>query len=103
MHQALHPDGAELAYPADIVASQVDQHHVLGPFLLIGQQLLLDAEIFFFVGRARTRARDGTVLDVALLHAHQQFRRRAHQAGGDLSGLLYFPNRSAGNTGRETD
>ncbi len=82
MHQALHPHGAELAYPANIVASQVDQHYVLGPLLLIGQQLLLDAQILFLVGRARTRSRDGPVLDVALLHAHQQFGRRAYQAGG---------------------
>ena len=87
MHQTLDPDGAELAYPANIVASQVDQHNVLGPLLLIGQQLLLDAEIFFLVGRARTRSRNGTVLNVALLHPHQQFRRRTHQAGGRLVGL----------------
>ena len=34
-----HLDGARLADPAQVVAAQVDQHHVLGPLLRVGQQL----------------------------------------------------------------
>ena len=34
-----HLDGAGPADPAQVVAAQVDQHHVLGAFLRVGEQL----------------------------------------------------------------
>ena len=34
-HQLFHPLGAELHDPADVVAGEVDEHHVLGPLLRV--------------------------------------------------------------------
>ena len=84
MHEALDPHGTELAYPANIVASQFDQHYVLGPLLFVSQQLLLNAQIFFLVRRSRTRSCNGPVLDVTLLDAYQQFGRGAYRQVEDL-------------------
>ena len=55
---------AEIGDAADVVAAQIDQHHVLGPLLRIGQQLLGQAAVFLVrlaprrapaKGRVRTR------------------------------------------------
>ena len=46
------------AHAADVVAAQVDQHHVLGPLLGIGQQLLRQALVLGRVVAARARAGD---------------------------------------------
>ena len=40
-------DRAELGHAADVVAAQIDQHHVLGPLLGIGQQFLGQPAVFF--------------------------------------------------------
>ena len=40
LHHVGQLDRAELGHPADVVAAQVDEHDVLGPFLGIGQELL---------------------------------------------------------------
>jgi hypothetical protein len=39
-HEAAHVDGARHADPAEVVAAQVDEHHVLGPLLGVGAQLV---------------------------------------------------------------
>ena len=41
---------------ADVVAAQIDQHHVLGPFLGIGQQFFGQAAVFFVGCAAAARA-----------------------------------------------
>ena len=38
-HERLDLDGAVLAHAAEVVAAEVDEHHVLGALLLVGQQL----------------------------------------------------------------
>ena len=37
-HQVLDFDAAGLANPAEVVASEVNEHHVLGPFLRVGKK-----------------------------------------------------------------
>ena len=83
-HQLVHGDRAVLAHPAEVVAAQVDQHHVLGALLLVGQQLLGRAP-----GpprpwrRAAACRRSGAGLTRAALHLDQRLRRGA----GDLEVL----------------
>ena len=57
-HQLRHLDTARLADPAQVVAAQVHQHHVFGPFLGIGQQIRLKGPVLAFVGTAGPGAGD---------------------------------------------
>ncbi len=62
---------------ANVVARQVDQHHVLGALLGVGQQFVLGGQIGLGRGTARARAGQGADGDfLAVLHlvlAHQNF------------------------------
>src|SRR5262249_15006947 len=49
---------ADLGDAADIVAPEVEQHEVLGPFLGIGEELGLERLVFVRRGTARARAGD---------------------------------------------
>ena len=57
LHQLVHLDAAVLAHPAEVVAPEVDHHHVLGALLLVGQQLRGDPPVL--LGRRAARARAG--------------------------------------------
>ena len=70
----LDADGARHTDPAQIVAAQVDQHQVLGAFLLVGQQLLLQQLIFFFGVAAPSGSGDRVRRGTAVLHGHECFR-----------------------------
>ena len=77
---------AVLADAADVVAPEVDQHHVLGALLLVALQLLGQPQVLFLGPAARPRAGDRVRLDRASLDAHQHLRRRAddrHAAHAD--------------------
>ena len=63
--------------PADVVAAEIHEHHVLGLFLLIAPQLLGQALILVRRRAAPPRAGDRMRLDVPSLHAHEHLRRRA--------------------------
>jgi hypothetical protein len=78
-HQLVDLHAAELAHAAHVVAAQVDQHHVLGALLFVVQHLLGQRVVFGLGCAARARSGDGPVLHLALMHAHQQLRRRARQ------------------------
>ena len=67
---------AELADPAEIVAAEIDEHHVLGPLLLVPLQLLGRAADRLRRSAARPGAGDRVRLDVPPFHAHQHLRRR---------------------------
>ena len=54
LHQLVHVDAAVLAHAPEVVAAEVDEHHVLGALLLVGEQLGGDRAIL--LGRRR---RDG--------------------------------------------
>ena len=51
----IHAHAAGARDPAQIVACQINQHHVLGIFLGIGQQLGLELRIACRLGMARAR------------------------------------------------
>ena len=58
-HQLLHLDRAVLGHPADVVAAEVHQHYVLGPLLLVFQELLGQRGVFGGRLAARAGAGDG--------------------------------------------
>src|SRR5215213_1227757 len=76
-HELVHPDGPGAADPAEVVAGQVDQHHVLGPLLLVRLELGLQGEVGLRVGAAGTGAGDGSHGGPAALDGDQDLRRRA--------------------------
>ena len=79
VQKLVYPDGAGLADPADVVAAQVDQHHVLGPLFLIGPKLLLQGQVLRFVGATGPGPGDGVGRDAAALHLDQHLRRGANE------------------------
>jgi len=71
LHRAVVADAAE------IVASQIDEHDVLGALFFAGQHFAFEALVFGFVLAAPTRAGDGTVENIASLNFDEHFRRAA--------------------------
>src|ERR1035438_8604985 len=76
-HQVLHLHAAIFGDAADVVAAEVDQHDVLGDFFFIRAQVGFEPAVFHLVSGARAGAGDGTVFDVAAMHADQQLGRTA--------------------------
>ena len=64
-HELLDLDRAVLADAAQVVSPQVDEHHVLGALLGIGEKVLGVAAVLLLVGAARVGARDRPRLDAA--------------------------------------
>ena len=58
---------AVLADAADVVAAEVDEHHVLGALLLVALQLLGQPHVLVVVAAARPRAGDRMRLDARAL------------------------------------
>ena len=79
-HEALDLDGPVLAHPPEVVAAEVDEHHVLGSLLGIGEQLFGDPAVLVGVLTARARARDRARRDPPAGDRDQRLRARA----GDL-------------------
>ena len=81
IHQVFHLHRTILAHPAEIIATQINQHHVLGALLLIVPHLLFKAQVFGLVAPARVRARDGPIFQLASRYAHQHLRRGTENLG----------------------
>ena len=79
-HEVLDLDAAVLAHAAEVVAAEVDEHHVLGALLRVGEQLLGDPPVVLGVRPARARAGDRAGRDVAAGDGDQRLGARA----GDL-------------------
>ena len=73
LHVARDVDGAGLADAREVVAAEVDEHHVLGPVLL-GREQPLDVAL----GRLG-RAGDRAEARAAVLAGHEPLRRRADE------------------------
>src|SRR5215216_3428108 len=76
-HELVDPDGAGPADPAEVVAGQVDQHDVLGPLLLVGQELGLQGQVGLGVGAAGAGAGDRAHGGPAALDGDQHLGRGA--------------------------
>ena len=62
-HQLVDLDAAVLADAAEVVAAEVDEHHVLGALLRVGEQLARALQVLLGRAGARARARDRALLD----------------------------------------
>ena len=76
-HELRHLHAAEAADAPEVVAAEVDEHDVLGPLLLVGEQLALEARRPRGRRAARARARDRARLDAPALDAHEDLGRGA--------------------------
>ena len=72
-------DTAEFSDSADIVATQIHEHDVLGPLLRIGQQLAFQRLIVFNRLTATARAGKRPIGDHAVLDPAHDLRRRPHE------------------------
>src|SRR5262249_18888963 len=73
-----HANGTVLAYLPDVVAEQIDDHHVLGPVLRAVRQIADERGIFFRRTSARSRTLDRPRFYLAVrVHTQEAFRRRA--------------------------
>ena len=82
-----HLDAANLGNAANVVAGQIDQHHMFGTLFGVVDQFLLDAFVFGVTARTGAGARQRTDRDLLIwlaigthnmLLPHQDFGRRAH-------------------------
>jgi len=104
---------------AQVVAAQVDEHHVLGALLLVGAQVVHEPPILGVVGAPPARAGDGPRLDLAALHGHERLgagadqgevvegdevhiRRRVHGAQAAVDGERRHAHRGAEALARTT-
>ena len=62
---------------AKVVARQVDEHHVLGALLAIGEQVPREVIVGSGRGAARSRAGDGMGKEVARFDPEEEFRAGA--------------------------
>ncbi len=76
-HVLRHAHGSELANASEIVASEIDEHHVFGALLLVAFQFFGEPQILVVVGAARSRAGDRDAFRRAAFDADQHLRRRA--------------------------
>ncbi len=76
-HERLDLHRAVLAHPPEVVAAEVDEHHVLGALLLVGEQVGGDLAVLVGVAAARAGAGDRARRDVAPRHRHQRLGRCA--------------------------
>ena len=72
--------------PAQVVAPEVDEHHVLGALLRIALELLGEQGVLAGVGAARPGAGDRVGRQPVALDLEQQLGRRADDLEGRASG-----------------
>ena len=77
--QIRDPYAPELRHAPDVVASQIDEHQVLGPLLLVRQQGAAERLVLFRRPAARPGARDGAHRHLPLLHPYQHLGRAPDQ------------------------
>ena len=78
LHVLAGGHGARPGHPAEVVASEVHEHHVLGTLLGIAAQLVGQAVVLRRRRAARTGARDRVGGHPVADHLEQQLRARAH-------------------------
>ena len=76
-HVGRHLHAAVGRDAADVIASQIDEHHVLGALLLVALQLLGEPHVLFLAAPPRPRAGNRMRFDATPFDAHQHLRRGA--------------------------
>ncbi len=67
------------AHTAQIVATEIDEHDVLGALLLVGEQIGAQPAVLGHVGTARTRTGERTREHLVALDTHERLGARAHE------------------------
>ena len=75
VHIAFHAHAAGPRHAPQIVAPQIDQHHMLGLFLGVGAQFGGQPRVFQIIAPATTGSRNGRQLKGSGSAAHHDFRR----------------------------
>ena len=78
-HEIGHLDGSEIADAAQVVSSQIHQHDVFRPLLLVSEQLPAELRVLFRRPAARARAGDRPVFDAPFPHLDQHLRGSAYE------------------------
>ena len=78
-HQFVHLLGAERHDPADVVAGEVDEHHVLGPLLRVLAQLGGEVPVVLLGAAPEAGARDRPADDPPVGDLHHRLGRRADE------------------------
>ena len=92
-HQLGHGDAAGTAHPAEVVAPEVHEHQVLGPLLLVREQLLLAPRVFFRGGRRADACRPGDA-------SPRAGPRRGPASPGDAPATAVAPSLQEEHVGR---
>ncbi len=80
-HKLGDADRAVLTYAPQVVAPQVDQHHMLGALFRVREQLGLQPLILLWIDPAPPRPRDRVQLRHSVLQSHQHLGRGSDQLG----------------------
>ena len=72
-----HFDRSRRRHPAEVVAREVDQHHVLGVFLRVGEQFCLERGVMRGIRAARPRPGNRTQLRLSTVELDQRLGRGA--------------------------
>src|SRR5918997_1429574 len=75
LHEALEFHGPDLAHPPEVVAAEVNEHDVLGPLLLVGEQLFGEPRVLLWRPAPRAGARDRAGHHPSALDAHERLGR----------------------------
>ena len=70
-HVGRHSHAAVFGHASNVIAPEVDEHHVLSALLLVALQLLGQAQVLFFVASAGSRPGDGVRHHVTSLHPNE--------------------------------
>ena len=77
IHDLGNLNSARLRHPPDVVSPQIEQHDVLGTFLLVPSEILLQSLVFCSISPPGACSRDGMGGNHPLLHPYQKLRRGA--------------------------
>src|SRR5690348_3209864 len=74
-HEVFYLYGTVLADTSEIIAAEIHEHHMFSTFLFVFSQLLFPSPVFLRISTARTRSRNGTVLELLATHTYEHLRR----------------------------
>src|SRR6185437_5068241 len=77
--QRLDVDGSPFSHTADIIASEIHQHNMLGSFLGIGKKTTLQFRVLIHRRATPSGSGNRTYRDKPVLTPHKNFWRRAHE------------------------
>ena len=86
LHVLAHGDGPGPGDPPDVVAPEVDEHHVLGPLLRVALELLGEQRVLAGVCAARPRPGDRVGREPVALDLEEQLGRGADDLEARASG-----------------